>query len=312
MLTAETRIRVRKPLPLPRKRELTGDTKIRLSQIKGLREWIEDQKYEIGQISTRTGLLKTAEGWVVPPHNRESKATTKTLSQRQQRDLERFAKHVDLPGIKPETAQVVIDTMQKQWDKYKYLKNLKEIVPTQKGKPSSGNFMSLELDIETVNNTEKIIEKENKRMTNAAAQYDRVERYLKSPNPQKKEEYEALLEKLKRLRDTKTYVMFPGHETECQILHEIGHIIADQRIGMINRQYANQNYKAEGSNKLFQLCKMVFTTYLIAKKNNDLDRLSFYAARNRHEFFAEAFVMYNFAPDKMPEYIRDMVEAVIK
>ena len=69
MLTAEIRIRVKAPLPLPRKRELTGDTKIRLSQIKGLREWTEDQKYEIGQISTRTGLLKTAEGWVVPPHS---------------------------------------------------------------------------------------------------------------------------------------------------------------------------------------------------------------------------------------------------
>lgn len=68
-LTADTIIRVRRPLPLPRKRELTGETKIRLSQIKGLREWIEDQKYEIGQISTRTGLLKTAEGWVVPPHS---------------------------------------------------------------------------------------------------------------------------------------------------------------------------------------------------------------------------------------------------
>lgn len=68
-LTGDTRIRIKGPLPLPRKRELTGDTRIRLSQIKDLAEWVEDQKYEIGQISTRTGLLKTAEGWVVPPHS---------------------------------------------------------------------------------------------------------------------------------------------------------------------------------------------------------------------------------------------------
>ncbi len=38
-LTAETRIRVRAPLPLPHKRELTGETRIRLSQIKDLKDW---------------------------------------------------------------------------------------------------------------------------------------------------------------------------------------------------------------------------------------------------------------------------------
>ena len=38
-LTAETRIRVRASLPLPRKRELTGETRIRLSQIKDLKDW---------------------------------------------------------------------------------------------------------------------------------------------------------------------------------------------------------------------------------------------------------------------------------
>ncbi|MBR0487146.1 MAG: hypothetical protein IJJ70_05520 [Treponema sp.] len=67
LLTADTIIRVKQLLPLPRRRELTGDTRIRLSQIADLEGWVEDQKYEIGQISTKTGLLKTANGWVVPP-----------------------------------------------------------------------------------------------------------------------------------------------------------------------------------------------------------------------------------------------------
>ena len=39
-LTAQTRIRVRAPLPLPRKRELTGDTKLRLSQIVDLKDLV--------------------------------------------------------------------------------------------------------------------------------------------------------------------------------------------------------------------------------------------------------------------------------
>ncbi len=67
-LTGDTIIRVRRPRPEPRKRELTGDTRIRLSQIKDLADWVEDRRYEIGEISTKTGLMKTAEGWVVPPH----------------------------------------------------------------------------------------------------------------------------------------------------------------------------------------------------------------------------------------------------
>ncbi|MBO6100109.1 MAG: hypothetical protein J6P07_02090 [Spirochaetaceae bacterium] len=38
-LTADTIIRVRRPRPEPRKRELTGDTRIRLSQIADLKDW---------------------------------------------------------------------------------------------------------------------------------------------------------------------------------------------------------------------------------------------------------------------------------
>lgn len=72
MLTAETRIRVEAPLPLPQKATrpaLTGDTKIRLSQIVDLKKWVEDQRrYQLGEISETTGLMKTTEGWVTPPH----------------------------------------------------------------------------------------------------------------------------------------------------------------------------------------------------------------------------------------------------
>ena len=63
-LTGDTRIRIRRPRP-----ELTGDTRIRLSQIKDLAAWIEDRRYQNGEISQTTGLMKTPDGWVVPPHS---------------------------------------------------------------------------------------------------------------------------------------------------------------------------------------------------------------------------------------------------
>lgn len=62
-LTADTKITIKRSRPA-----LTGDTKIRLSQIKDLAAWVEDRRYGIGEISTKTGLMKTTEGWVVPPH----------------------------------------------------------------------------------------------------------------------------------------------------------------------------------------------------------------------------------------------------
>lgn len=59
-------------------RILARNTKIKLNQIKDLSYWIEDQRYEIGQISQKTGLLKTAEGWVKPEKNSQKKIPIKS------------------------------------------------------------------------------------------------------------------------------------------------------------------------------------------------------------------------------------------
>lgn len=80
-LTADTVIRVRKPQPTPAKRPpLTGDTRIRLDKIIGLREWHEELVQDFRD-KTATGTVrrwsdgklheKTNKGWRVLPHNRE-------------------------------------------------------------------------------------------------------------------------------------------------------------------------------------------------------------------------------------------------
>lgn len=43
-------------------RQLTGDTRLRLSQV-------QDRVYKIGEISQKTGMMKTEHGWVKPPKN---------------------------------------------------------------------------------------------------------------------------------------------------------------------------------------------------------------------------------------------------
>ncbi len=61
-LTADTKIRVKTTHP-----PLTGDTRIRLRQIKDLAAWAQDHIYQNGEISPKTGLMKTPEGWIEPP-----------------------------------------------------------------------------------------------------------------------------------------------------------------------------------------------------------------------------------------------------
>lgn len=72
-LTADTIIRVRRPRP-----ELTGDTRIRLSQIKDLADWVEDRKYQVGEISQKTGLQKQPDGSWKEPNLKQRTRTLKS------------------------------------------------------------------------------------------------------------------------------------------------------------------------------------------------------------------------------------------
>ena len=49
-----------------------------------------------------------------------------------------------------------------------------------------------------------------------------------------------------------------------------------------------------------------------AKATGDIYGISEYASSEMHEFFAETFVMYRFEKDKLPSYIIEMIEKVIK
>ena len=49
-----------------------------------------------------------------------------------------------------------------------------------------------------------------------------------------------------------------------------------------------------------------------AKATGDIYGISEYASSEMHEFCAETFVMYRFEKDKLPSYIIEMIEKVIK
>ena len=94
------------------------------------------------------------------------------------------------------------------------------------------------------------------------------------------------------------------------ITHEYGHVIADQYIGMINGRLANPSYSVDPDNPLYKMCQQVKSTFEKARNNGDIYNISMYADTDADEFFAEVFVMYD-KGEKMPDYIKQMVEEVL-
>ena len=97
-------------------------------------------------------------------------------------------------------------------------------------------------------------------------------------------------------------------DLRATVMHEYGHIVADQYFAQLNR-HANPNaWSAECT-----ACRdLVRDTYKEAKKNSDIYKISEYASQDDAEFFAECFVMYNIPEEKakLPDYIIEMIEKV--
>ena len=337
-LTGDTIIRVKASRITPARKPLTGDTRIKLSQIKDLKDWAlemaQDEAAPEGTVHHWSdGDHVKKNGKWVPVNNSKKESVSENVEKRAHRGkdsitseepqenyemseehkkkLSKFAADMTLKDIEPQKIEVLINTMKLMWHKYK-LKKLRTIKNSEPGKPSSGSFADLTLDSSSINNPEHYNQTEKEKFKYSDNMCRKIEKYLKTPDAKDREKYEKILVKFKRMRDVPTYMVAKGHETESEILHEIGHIIADQKVGMINRKNANKNYEATKKNKLYQINKMVLETYIKAHENKDVDKISIYADLNRKEFFAEAFVMYCFTPKQMPAYIRNMVEAVIK
>lgn len=83
------------------------------------------------------------------------------------------------------------------------------------------------------------------------------------------------------------------------IIHELGHTISYQAI---------KKDKVNGSSETALLLRETMRT---AKNNGDIYKISAYSSKDSQEFFAECFLMYNIG-EKQPDYIKNMVERVIK
>lgn len=95
---------------------------------------------------------------------------------------------------------------------------------------------------------------------------------------------------------------------QVTIIHEYGHVIADQYFGQLNSMLANPNRYSEDGIKMN---KLVQDAYNKAKNSDDKYKISEYALSDKEEFFAECFAMYHLKQE-LPDYIEDMMKEVLK
>lgn len=109
---------------------------------------------------------------------------------------------------------------------------------------------------------------------------------------------------------TRSNVIYKGRELESVIFREAGHIVSDQKIGLINKWYANHDFVANGV--LYKKCIMVERVMQKARETGDIFRISARAAKDISEFFAECFAIYKIGLEVLPDYIIKMIKEVIK
>ena len=90
------------------------------------------------------------------------------------------------------------------------------------------------------------------------------------------------------------------------ITHEAGHTILIRKA--LEERVDKNRFDLDGTPSY----KLVNQTLKRAVRSGDIDKISRYAATTLHEFFAESFVMYRYQRDKLPDYIIETIEEVLK
>ena len=57
---------------------------------------------------------------------------------------------------------------------------------------------------------------------------------------------------------------------------------------------------------------VVSEVYEKAKQTKDIYKISQYAAQDHVEFFAECFAVYEMGIEELPDYIKSMIEEIVK
>ena len=130
-------------------------------------------------------------------------------------------------------------------------------------------------------------------------------------SPGLRNNFEATVARLEREVKYSRYGLPDDYGVKGTVVHEYGHILADQYTGQINGTSANPNYSQDLYNPLYRKNQKINDTFTKAKQSEDIYKISNYASKNSHEFFAECFTMREMG-EELPDYINEMLDEVLK
>lgn len=249
--------------------------------------------------------LKAAETEVKPTKSSFVPAKTKVEAEKY---AAKFADKVSYTGVSLENANKINEQLTELVEKYP-INQLEEIRTGAKGS-AAANYRHLLLGR---NNLGKALDDGYQFFLKSQEEHRESLKIIREKYAGKKLPF-AIEKTIKTLEDKLKFSRYGVHEAYTEhvkitIIHEYGHIIADQYFGQINGEAANPNIKTNWSiRKVSDRWKDIFKT---AYEKGDIYKVSQYGATDHKEFFAECFAARELG-EKLPGYIDDFFMEVLK
>ena len=265
------------------------------------------QGYTFGELTPKEPITQTMPPTVpapeVAPNNEVATFTpAKTQAEAEAYAKEHFAKFVNYDGVPVEKCNAINQTLEELQRDYPTNK----MTFIKKGNYRGGSTMWANGD-ELIHTGKRIDENMGIDWVAQKKEYEEQAKVLKwqyegrmtASITRTIKEYEELA-KFERY----SYGTNSVHDI---VVHEYGHILADQRIGQINgRRYCKNKYSSE----CIKLQDLVKQTRKEVIKTGEIYGMSAYAKKNDFEFFAESFAGYRLGY-KLPQTVITMLERVL-
>jgi SPP1 gp7 family putative phage head morphogenesis protein len=222
----------------------------------------------------------------------------------------KYAKVVSYDGATdPKRLNKVNNTLEHLTNKYP-TKKLNSISLQDLGDAGAqANARRLEIDRAFINGQKTPITWEEKVSNNKAKIKSLWEQWRTSTRAERVTLQDKIAKRERIIKFNRQSVSFQYGERGV-ITHEYGHILADQRIGLINGDSAIVPYSRAKKERYKALRDKVAKVYEQARNNGDIFNMSLYADQDYDEFFSEAFTMYEVG-EKLPAYITEMITEVL-
>lgn len=257
--------------------------------------------YTFGQMTpnteneTLTPILQKPATPIVPQ--------AKTIQEAEAYAKNHFARFVNYDGLTVEKANEMNETLQELQNKYPTSK----LTFIKKGSYRGGStaWASGDEILHTGKNTDKNLDYDWKK--DKDLYLSTIEGYKKSYNVDDMPKW--MVKEIKELEHLVKFDRYSYGENSIRdiMIHEYGHVLADQRIGQINgRMFCKNKYGSEA----IELKNLITETRKKVRKTGEIFTMSAYADKNDYEFFAESFTGYNLG-HKLPESVITMLERVL-